>query len=89
MKRASLALLSLCWISVAAADPAPLPNPSLPDVQIQRVDSRLVVDGRLDEPIWKTAPAVTNFTQKEPNQGAPGSQQIGRASCRERVYSSV
>ena len=25
-------------------------------------------------PVWKTAPAITNFTQREPNQGNPGSQ---------------
>ncbi|HEX2187473.1 MAG TPA: DUF5916 domain-containing protein [Longimicrobiaceae bacterium] len=29
------------------------------------------VDGRLDEEAWRTAPAVTGFTQKLPQEGAP------------------
>ncbi len=29
------------------------------------------LDGRLDEPIWTTAPTVTDFVQKEPVEGAP------------------
>ena len=74
MNRAALAgLFALCATSTAA-DPAPSQTPSFPDVQIQRVDSPISVDGQLDEPIWKTAPAITNFTQREPNQGNPGSQ---------------
>jgi hypothetical protein len=32
------------------------------------------VDGRLDEPAWRDAPAVTDFTQKEPIEGAPATE---------------
>jgi hypothetical protein len=35
-----------------------------------RVDSDTIrVDGRLDEAVWVRSPAVTDFTQKEPEQG--------------------
>lgn len=35
-----------------------------------RLAGSLVVDGKLDEPAWETAPAATNFTQSYPNPGA-------------------
>ena len=33
-------------------------------------DGAIRVDGTLDEPIWRTAPAVTDFVQAEPDEGA-------------------
>lgn len=33
----------------------------------------IVLDGRLDEPVWQRAEAITGFVQKEPVQGQPGS----------------
>ena len=30
----------------------------------------IAVDGRLDETLWKTLPAITDFLQKQPNEGA-------------------
>jgi hypothetical protein len=32
------------------------------------------LDGRLDEPIWSSAPAVTQFLQRDPDQGEPATQ---------------
>ncbi|MGQ0815502.1 MAG: DUF5916 domain-containing protein [Gemmatimonadota bacterium] len=32
------------------------------------------IDGKLDEPVWQTAPAGTDFVQLEPNPGQPSSQ---------------
>ncbi len=32
------------------------------------------IDGVLDEPEWKLATPITDFTQQDPNEGAPGSQ---------------
>ena len=34
------------------------------------MDGPIRVDGTLDEPIWHTAPAVTEFVQAEPDEGA-------------------
>jgi len=34
-------------------------------------EEMLVIDGRLDEPAWQTASAVSDFTQKEPDEGQP------------------
>lgn len=34
-----------------------------------RIDDRLVIDGRLDEPIWQSAEPATNFYQQAPDEG--------------------
>jgi hypothetical protein len=32
------------------------------------------VDGRLDEPVWATAPVMSEFTQRDPDEGQPASE---------------
>src|SRR6266850_1337089 len=32
------------------------------------------IDGKLDEPIWQTAPVVTDFRQSQPHEGQPATQ---------------
>jgi len=32
------------------------------------------IDGKLDDPVWQTAPVFSGFTQREPDQGAPASE---------------
>ncbi|MGE0556543.1 MAG: sugar-binding protein, partial [Gemmatimonadales bacterium] len=39
-----------------------------------RSGARITVDGRLDEPVWRAAPAATDFVQSEPREGAPASE---------------
>jgi len=39
-----------------------------------RVDRAPVVDGRLDDPVSNLAPAVTDFRQTDPDEGAPVSE---------------
>src|SRR5262245_20785040 len=34
------------------------------------------VDGRLDEEAWHRAPAISDFVQKEPNEGAPPTERM-------------
>jgi len=34
-------------------------------------DTRITVDGRLDEPVWKSAPSYADWIEKEPVEGAP------------------
>ena len=45
-----------------------------PVAQAVRLTGPIDVDGELDEPIWQSAPAVTRFFQREPNQGSPATQ---------------
>ena len=39
--------------------------------QAVRIADAPRLDGRLTEPVWQTANAVTNLTQREPDEGAP------------------
>jgi len=45
-----------------------------PVAQAVRLTGEIDLDGELDEPIWRSAPAVTRFLQRDPEQGAPASQ---------------
>lgn len=45
-----------------------------PRANIVPLRDEIRLDGRLDESIWQTAPAVTTFTQREPNEGIPATQ---------------
>ena len=51
-------------------------NHAIPSPRVQafrRVDP-LTIDGKLDEPIWSTAQAATDFRQAQPNIGEPATQ---------------
>lgn len=39
-----------------------------------RVSAPPTIDGRLDEPVWRSAARVTEFVQQRPLEGAPGSE---------------
>lgn len=72
MNRASWALGVLALL--AAAGPA-LPQHSQPDtLRAFKIESPITLDGVLDEPAWAQAPHITNFTQRELDEGAPASE---------------
>ncbi len=62
--------------SHAATRPAKaaLPPPDAKVVQAVRATEPIVLDGRLDESVWKAAPVATGFTQNDPNDGSPASE---------------
>jgi hypothetical protein len=39
-----------------------------------RLNEAIVLDGRLDEPVWQSAEPATDFYQKQPNNGSPASE---------------
>ncbi len=45
-----------------------------PRARAVRLQREIQLDGRLDESIWQTAPPVTVFTQREPNEAKPATQ---------------
>ena len=56
----------------AVAAQTPSDGISRPEARAVRVaDGSIRLDGRLDESIWQTAPALTRFVQKEPDERAP------------------
>jgi hypothetical protein len=40
-------------------------------LQATRIVGAVQLDGRLDEPFWDTADSISEFRQREPNEGAP------------------
>ena len=47
---------------------------TLPVMQAMRVNAAPVIDGKLDEAIWKDALPITDFVQRELNEGVPASE---------------
>ncbi|MHC4995742.1 MAG: carbohydrate binding family 9 domain-containing protein, partial [Planctomycetota bacterium] len=57
---------------------AQTPEQHTPDTaytfRVQRVENVPIIDGRLDDEVWRHAPAFDNFQQVEPVEGLPPSQ---------------
>ena len=57
--------------STGTAPHAQTPGTGVKQARATRVgDGAIRIDGTLDEPIWRTAPVVTDFLQAEPDEGA-------------------
>jgi hypothetical protein len=54
-----------------AASAQEIAAPPRPQVQAVRAATAPVVDGDLSDPVWKDAPELTGFTQRDPNEGQP------------------
>jgi hypothetical protein len=50
------------------------PTEARPTVAAVRLAAPLRMDGRLDEPVWTTAPTATGFRQTEPREGEPATR---------------
>ena len=62
---------------VAAQVPPPDNGNGRKQARAVRVPENAIrVDGRLDEEVWRGVTPVTDFVQKEPNEGAPPSQSM-------------
>lgn len=45
-----------------------------PAARVTRVQAAPVIDGRLDDAVWREAPPITDFIQRELNEGVPASE---------------
>ena len=77
MRRSSrAAFFILCALPPAAsAGQAQSPHGPLPVVQAVRAAASIVVDGQLNDEVWLRAPPATVFTQREPDEGKPATEQ--------------
>jgi hypothetical protein len=58
-------------VPARAQEPAPGPK----EARAVLIEGRApVLDGRLDDDVWSTAPAISDFTQKEPTEGAAATE---------------
>jgi hypothetical protein len=70
---ASLAVLAAA--GAAAQETPPAAEPQAREVRAVRIDTRPpVIDGRLDEEIWRQAVPATDFRQRTPDEGEPSSE---------------
>jgi hypothetical protein len=67
------------------------PSPSRPVAEAVLVETPPKLDGRLDDPCWRNAPAITNFTQVLPVEGAPPSEatSVRVVFTRDQLYLGV
>jgi hypothetical protein len=68
-------LFALRWVAPAVPLAAQVHAP--PELRVLRLapGASVAIDGELDEPFWKSAPAAANFRQREPVLGAAASEQ--------------
>jgi hypothetical protein len=59
----------------AAARPSSPSGDEALTVHAQRVESGVTIDGYLNDPAWVTARTMSSFTQREPQEGQPATQQ--------------
>ncbi|MEQ1857364.1 MAG: hypothetical protein ABL963_12965, partial [Longimicrobiales bacterium] len=77
--------------TTAAADRTPESfglRPGRPRVAPTRTDAPPRIDGLLDDPIWRNAARLTDFTQQQPLDGAPASEatEVWVAYDRDHLY---
>jgi len=68
--------LALAGLSLDGQTDSLRPKPTdIPAVQASRIaSSGITLDGVLSEPVWSTASPVSEFTQREPHEGAPATE---------------
>ena len=71
MSNKSLLAAALCCAAVlpAGAQQAPYDHTTTPVARAIRVTDRVSIDGRLDEPAWNAATAISQFRQSRPDEG--------------------
>jgi hypothetical protein len=72
--RPLLALLAVASIDLFAVDAVEAQVADRPRVQVVQTPTPPVIDGRLDEAVWQTAPVATGFIQSAPSDGSPVSE---------------
>lgn len=72
MKLTRVALSLFAMAASAAFAEEPKPRPTFRAVRTQQPP---VLDGDLSDPQWESAPVITGFTQREPEEGKPATQQ--------------
>jgi hypothetical protein len=62
-----------------------------PTISVTQANEPPRVDGRLDDPIWRTAARITEFVQQRPLEGAPATEQteVYVAYDSEKIYFGI
>ncbi|HUF83267.1 MAG TPA: DUF5916 domain-containing protein, partial [Acidimicrobiia bacterium] len=72
----SLSLLVLAALpGLAVGDETPADSGESPTFRASRTAEPPAIDGRLDEPAWAAAEEIRGFTQREPDEGEPATEE--------------
>ena len=75
-RAARILALCLAWPLAGGAQADPVPGDTTLATPVKHAtatrvpNGAIVVDGRLDEALWATLPAISDFREKQPNEGA-------------------
>jgi hypothetical protein len=88
-------MLACCLVAPAFAQTNTPPprdfttyRPSLPGTRITAAQAPNI-DGDISDPVWQKAPAIDEFYQLEPHEGAPGDEKTVVRACAVRREQSV
>lgn len=68
------AIFAFLLQAAAAGATEGIPGTGAPTFTVPRAEQDAVIDGRLDEPVWRTAARLTGFSQYQPADGRPADQ---------------
>ena len=82
-RRIAFALLAIPLFALQAQEAKPRPV-----FRAVRAETAPVLDGDLSDATWQNAPEMTGFTQRDPNEGQPATQQtrVKAAYTNEAIY---
>lgn len=66
--------MALLVLALPAANAPAGTDPPTRGMQIRRIEAKIHVDGRLDEPVWSRLAPIHDFVQTEPDEGAPATE---------------
>ncbi len=72
--RQAQCLTALTLLALPAANAPAANEPATRTTQIRRIEAKIRVDGRLDEPVWSQLQPLGDFVQTEPDEGAPATE---------------
>lgn len=72
--RRLIPLLATSLLPAAALAQSPAPPAAAARTTASHVDAAPRLDGKLDDAVWANAQWITNFTQREPQEGQPATQ---------------
>lgn len=69
-------MIRTCFVfgAVVLAVAAARPLVAQPSLRAQWIAAPITLDGKLDEPVWRTGTSATAFVQRTPQNGSPASQ---------------
>jgi hypothetical protein len=79
MSKRTFVALFVCLVACLAEAPVAMAAnwPEHPTLRAVRATARPVIDGDLSDPAWQNAPEFTEFTQHDPEDGAPPTMRTG------------